>query len=274
MVAKLKSNLLLVLAAVALLWAVAVVNLNTEHHLNTWGILPRTVTGLRGIPLSPFLHGNLSHLLVNTVPFLVLGGLVALQGRRTFLGVSLVVIGCGGVALWLFGRAGYHIGASGLIFGYFGYLVARAWYDRSLWSILVALVTLFFYDGLVWGVLPPTPTSLGKATSSACWQVFSPRVFKARAGKINPHLRNRPKRPSSRGNPCGCPLGRRLGQKALVDDFLPGVGATLVVAHPRRNLGQKALVDDFLPGVGATLVVAHPGAILDKKRWRMISYPV
>ena len=156
MVAQLKSNLLLVLAAVALLWAVEAANLLTGHHLNTWGILPRTVTGLRGIPLSPFLHGNIGHLLVNTVPFLVLGGLVALQGRRAFLGVSLVVIVCGGIALWLFGRTAYHIGASGLIFGYFGYLVARAWYDRSLWSIFIALVTLFFYGGLVWGVLPTT----------------------------------------------------------------------------------------------------------------------
>ena len=154
MVAKLKSNLLLVLAAVALLWAVEAVNLTTGHTLNTWGILPRTVAGLRGIPLSPFLHANFSHLLVNTLPFLVLGGLVCLQGKRAFLGVSLVVIVGGGIALWLFGRMAYHIGASGLIFGYFGYLVARAWYERSPGSILIALVTLFFYGGLVWGVLP------------------------------------------------------------------------------------------------------------------------
>ena len=154
MATQLKTNLLLLLGAVALLWAVEAANLLTGHELNSWGILPRTLTGLRGIPLSPFLHGNLSHLLVNTVPFLVLGGLVALQGRRAFLSVSFFVVVCGGTALWLFGRTAYHIGASGLIFGYFGYLVARAWYDRSLWSILVALVTLFFYGGLVWGVLP------------------------------------------------------------------------------------------------------------------------
>ncbi len=154
MVSQLKANLLLVLAAVVLLWAVEAANLLTGHQLNTWGILPRTLTGLRGIPFSPFLHGGLGHLAVNTAPFLVLGGLVALQGRRVFLSVSLVVVVCGGSAVWLFGRAAYHIGASGLIFGYFGYLVARAWYNRSIGSILIALVTLFFYGGLVWGVLP------------------------------------------------------------------------------------------------------------------------
>lgn len=154
MVTQLKDNLLLVLGVVALLWAVEAVNLTTGHTLNTWGILPRTLTGLRGIPLSPFLHANLSHLLVNTLPFLVLGGLVCLQGRRQFLGVSLFIIVTGGAAVWLFGRMAYHIGASGLIFGYFGYLVARGWYERSIRSILIALVTLFLYGGLVWGVLP------------------------------------------------------------------------------------------------------------------------
>ncbi len=156
MVAQLKANMLLVLGVVVLLWAAEAANIATGHHLNTWGILPRTLSGLRGIPLSPFLHANIGHLLVNTLPFLVLGGLVALQGRRAFLGVSLFAILCGGTAVWLFGRHSYHIGASGLIFGYFGYLVARGWYERSLPSILIALVTLFFYGGLVWGVLPTT----------------------------------------------------------------------------------------------------------------------
>ncbi len=154
MAAQLKRNLLPVLAVAALLWAVEAANLLTGHHLNTWGIVPRTLEGLRGIPLSPFIHANLSHLLVNTVPFLVLGGLVAVRGRRAFLGVSLVVMLGGGAALWLVGRTGYHIGASGLIFGYFGYLVARAWYERSLRSIVIALVTVFFYGGLILGVLP------------------------------------------------------------------------------------------------------------------------
>lgn len=154
MVSQFKANLLLVLAAVALLWGVEVANFLSGHQFNEWGILPRTLVGLRGIPLSPFLHANLGHLLVNTLPFLVLGGLVCLQGRRVFLGVSLAIVICGGTTLWLFGRVGYHIGASGLIFGYFGYLVARGWYERSIRSILIALATLFFYGGLVWGVLP------------------------------------------------------------------------------------------------------------------------
>lgn len=154
MLQRLRANLLLVVGCVVLLWLVEAVNLTTGHALNTWGILPRTLSGLRGIPVSPFLHGDLNHLVTNTVPFLVLGGLVAMQGWRAFLGVSAFVALGGGLALWLFGRAAYHIGASGLVFGYFGYLVARAWYERSLWSVFIALVTLGFYGGLILGVLP------------------------------------------------------------------------------------------------------------------------
>ena len=87
----------------------------------------------------------------------ILGGLVILRGTRRFLGVSVFVILAGGLALWTFGRPAYHVGASGLIFGYFGYLAARGWYSRSAVELLIALVTVFLYGGMLWGVLPATP---------------------------------------------------------------------------------------------------------------------
>jgi len=154
MVAQLKAGASLILGAVCLIWAVEVVNTLSGRQLTGLGVLPRHLSGLIGIPLSPFIHGSVSHAMVNTVPFLVLGGLVALRGVKAFVSVSVVVILCGGVSLWLFGRASYHIGASGLIFGYFGYLLARGWYERSTVAILTALLTFFLYGSLVWGVLP------------------------------------------------------------------------------------------------------------------------
>lgn len=154
MITQLKAGAFLILGAVCLIWAVEAVNVLSGRQLTSLGILPRHLSGLIGIPLSPFVHGSVSHAMVNTVPFLVLGGLVALRGAKAFLSVSVFVILCGGAALWLFGRASYHVGASGLIFGYFGYLVARGWYERSTAAILMALLTLFLYGGLVWGVLP------------------------------------------------------------------------------------------------------------------------
>jgi membrane associated rhomboid family serine protease len=92
--------------------------------------------------------------MMNTIPLAVLGGFVILQGRQIFFEISIIIILVSGTALWLFGRSSYHVGASGLIFGYFGYLVLRAWYDRSLKSSVIAFVTVFLYGGIIWGLLP------------------------------------------------------------------------------------------------------------------------
>ena len=112
------------------------------------------VCRLSGIPLSPFLHGSFAHLILNTVPLVTLGSFVAFYGTRIFLTVSLWIILLSGAALWLFGRSAYHVGASSVLFGYFGYLVARGWYERSVTALLVAFLTLGLYGGMVWGVLP------------------------------------------------------------------------------------------------------------------------
>ena len=124
------------------------------HRLSVWGILPRTKSGLIGIPLSPILHGSFNHVLSNTVPLLVLGGLIGLRGGQKLVGVSLFIILVGGVAVWVLGRSAVHVGASGLVFGYLGYLLAKGWYDRKPSSILIALAVLLLYGGLLLGVLP------------------------------------------------------------------------------------------------------------------------
>ena len=149
-----KSKAFLIFGFLAVIWAVEILNGLLGHRLNTWGIQPRSELGLIGIPLSPFLHGGYNHVLSNTIPFLVLGGLVALRGIQKLVGVSLFIIVAGGGAVWLLGRTAIHVGASGLVFGYFGYLVAAGWYDRKLGSILAAIAVIFLYGGLVFGVLP------------------------------------------------------------------------------------------------------------------------
>ena len=102
----------------------------------------------------PFLHGSFDHLVVNTLPAVVLGGFVAIQGSRKFLTATVFITLVGGGALWVVGRTAVHVGASGLIFGYFGYLIARAWYTRSLASVLIAVVVAVVYGGILLGVLP------------------------------------------------------------------------------------------------------------------------
>lgn len=154
---QLKTSALWIFGCVALMWLVELINLALDYRLNVWGIRPRTLSGLPGIIFAPFLHGGIGHLLTNTIPFVILGWLVILHGPRTFVKVSVLVILLSGIAIWLFGRAAYHIGASALIFGYFGFLIARAWYERSLGSILVALVTIILYGGILWGAFPFHP---------------------------------------------------------------------------------------------------------------------
>ena len=146
-----------ILGFVAIIWLIEGVNTVLGHRFIELGILPRTSSGLIGIPLSPFLHTGFGHVLLNTVPLLFLGGFVVVQGKRVLMETSLLIVFLGGTALWLLGRSSYHVGASGLIFGYFGYLVARGWYDRSVLSITIAIVTIFMYGGILWGVLPTLP---------------------------------------------------------------------------------------------------------------------
>lgn len=142
---------------VILLWIVEIVNLVLGHQLCRFGIFPRTAHGLIGIPLSPFLHGSVAHLFLNTGPLIVLGGLIMTNGRIPFVRSTVFIVLMGGVGIWIIGRPAYHVGASALIFGYFGYLLARGVFDRRLKSLLIAFLAVAAYGGLFWGMLPGVP---------------------------------------------------------------------------------------------------------------------
>jgi membrane associated rhomboid family serine protease len=149
-----KQGMLLLAGFVAAIWVLAAVNAVAGDRLDDYGIVPRTSGGLWGIPLAPFLHAGFGHALSNTVPLLMLGGLVAARGWQVMLGVTLFVVLLGGAGVWLVARGGSHVGASGLVFGYFGYLVARGWHDRRIVSIIIAVAVMVLYGGLLFGVLP------------------------------------------------------------------------------------------------------------------------
>ena len=146
-------------AFVVLIWAIFAVNLATNlfgFDFRDFGVKPRSVAGLWGIPLHAFLHAGFFHVFANTVPLLILGGLTAFRGESNFLGIMAFTILAGGALLWLIGRPNSnHIGASGLVFGFFGYLVARGFYTRSVLSIIVAAAVIAFYGwSMLLGVLP------------------------------------------------------------------------------------------------------------------------
>ena len=143
-----------VLVLVAVIWAVEIVNLLTGHVLVSWGILPRSLSGLIGIPLAPLIHGGLWHTLSNTVPLALLGTLTLASGRKRFWQTTIAIALLSGALVWLFAREAYHVGASSLVFGYFGAILARAFTERGLSSMAIAFATLVIYGGLLWGLLP------------------------------------------------------------------------------------------------------------------------
>ena len=143
-----------VLVLVGVIWAVEIVNLLTGHVLVSWGILPRSLSGLMGIALAPLIHGGLWHTLSNTVPLALLGTLTLASGRKRFWQTTIAIALLSGALVWLFAREAYHVGASSLVFGYFGAILARAFTERSLSSMAIAFATLVIYGGLLWGLLP------------------------------------------------------------------------------------------------------------------------
>ena len=147
-----------VVAFVALLWAVQIVNWIMGYGLNpTFGLIPRYFGGLDGVLAMPLLHGSFAHLMANTLPLLVMGGLLVATTTRALLPVNTVVIGLGGGLVWLFGSSAIHIGASGLVFGWFGFLVVRGIVDRSLITLGAAMLVGVLYGSILWGVLPGQP---------------------------------------------------------------------------------------------------------------------
>ena len=125
-----------------LVWAADLVWPGTIGH----GIVPRTAYGLTGIVMAPFLHLDLQHLLANTVPFLILGAVILMRGVRAFLFVLVVSATVSGLGTWLFGAPNSeHVGASGIVFGFLGYLLLRAAYDHRASSALIAIVIAVMY---------------------------------------------------------------------------------------------------------------------------------
>ena len=140
---------------VALIWTVSLYGLWVDSGVvSALALVPRRIDGLPGVLGTVFVHGSFGHLSANTPPLLILGGMVAVRGVGYYLTTALAIAVLGGLALWMFGREAAHIGASGLVFGFFGFLVARGYYERRWSSIAAALVVIVLYGGLLAGVVP------------------------------------------------------------------------------------------------------------------------
>jgi membrane associated rhomboid family serine protease len=139
----------------AVIWVVEILNWATGYAINRWvGLDPRSIGGLLGIPLMPVLHGSITHAVANTVPLIIFGALMGLSAPIRLLPASLIIVFGGGLLVWLFGREALHVGASGLIFGWFGFLVARGFFESNMLYLAISIGVALFYGTMVWGVLP------------------------------------------------------------------------------------------------------------------------
>jgi membrane associated rhomboid family serine protease len=156
--AELKSHGAILGGTVLVLWAVFALDTLTGGLLHGLGVRPRSIQGLRGLLFAPFLHGSLMHIVSNTLPLVVMGWMVLLRDTRSFFRVTAAGFLYGGMTAWLLGAShSSHIGASGVVFAYFGYLLLGGWFDRRFLNILVSLGVAALWGGLVFGVLPGQP---------------------------------------------------------------------------------------------------------------------
>jgi membrane associated rhomboid family serine protease len=148
--------LILMCAVGAVLWIVQIVNAAGNYHLDDrFGVKPRQVDGLWGVVTMPFLHSSYNHLFSNTVPLILIGWVVMLSGLRTWATVTSIVVVGGGLLTWLAGPShAVIVGASGMVFGWLGYLLARAYFSRKLKWIVVAVLVLIFFGTLLFGLFP------------------------------------------------------------------------------------------------------------------------
>ena len=139
-----------------IMWVSEIVDTVVNHRLDGYGIEPRDVDGLTGIIAAPFLHGGFGHLAANTVPFLVMGFVIAFKGAARVAAVTAIVALVSGIGTWLVAPSNtLHIGASGVVFGYATYLIARGWFNRRVAEIAIGAAVALLWGGVLLAGIEP-----------------------------------------------------------------------------------------------------------------------
>ncbi|GAB4224079.1 MAG: rhomboid family intramembrane serine protease [Gammaproteobacteria bacterium] len=153
-IALMRLNAPLVLGLITVLVLIHIVNWLLGYRLNYLGIYPRHLLGIPGILFSPLLHGNFNHLFFNAIPLYMLASFILFYGLPYFIYVTLIIVVLSGTAVWLIGRKALHIGASSLILGYWSYLLINAYNHPSISSVILGIVTLYYFAGMALNLLP------------------------------------------------------------------------------------------------------------------------
>ena len=151
-----REGIQLLLVIVAVMWLVEVINAIDSQQLDNDGIYPRSVSHLWGIFTAPFLHAGFPHLISNTIPLVFMGVFIALKGAARLAVVTAIVVVIGGLGTWLIGPShSVTVGASGLVFGYASYLLARGFFDRNPMELLIGVIVIAVWGGALLSSLVP-----------------------------------------------------------------------------------------------------------------------
>ncbi len=152
-----RRGLVFIAITAAIMWVSEIIDALPRVDLDQYGVHPRHIDGLDGILWMPFLHGGFDHLIGNTVPYLVLGGMIALSGLARVVSVFAIVAVVGGLGTWIVApENSVHIGASGIVFGFAAYLVARWVYTRRAAHVFAGVLVCAVWGGALLSGLVPT----------------------------------------------------------------------------------------------------------------------
>ena len=172
----------------AVMWVLEVIDQLADNRLDQYGIEPRDDDGLIGVVAAPFLHGGFDHLASNTVPFLLMGFVIAAQGAARVVAVTAIVALVSGLGTWLIApEHTIHIGASGIVFGYASYLISRGFFNRSALELAVgAVVAVVYGTALLGGLVPEDGVSWQGHFFGAVGGVLAARGLATRSSAEEP----------------------------------------------------------------------------------------
>ncbi len=159
LLANLKNNSIDVLQIIGVLWIIQVVNSLLGNKLCLLGVVPRKIYGLIGIVFSPFIHYGFSHVFFNSIPLFILLSSMLSLGIPAAICATVTIIIIGGLGVWLCGRKAIHVGASGLIMGYMGYILYSAYYTSSVSSVVVGVLCFYYLGSILFSVVPTDESS-------------------------------------------------------------------------------------------------------------------
>jgi membrane associated rhomboid family serine protease len=151
---KASDSLLYPFLFVGILWLVKSIELFFFKDFSIYGILPRTLHGLIGIVLGPLIHGNIAHLLSNSLPMLILGIIMFNFYRNIAFEVFFWVYLISGLCVWIVGEEAYHIGSSGLIYGFASFIFFSGLFRREFRALVLAILVALVYGSIIWGIFP------------------------------------------------------------------------------------------------------------------------